>query len=151
MTAPAPHEHHWDRYAAVAAAIRDGRIAGYPALVEAGKLDADEADRRIAISTACAEIWRAAWACTLPDPMLLGPPGGERFDRTDIIAELLRAREITARRLARDPSNGAAAHQIACIDAMIDWHRRFADGPLFCVRLTLQLRAAAAQPQKKAA
>ncbi|MHA3791488.1 hypothetical protein [Sphingomonas sp. YL-JM2C] len=132
----APYQHNWDRYAAVAAALHKGRVEGYPRLVEGGRLDPDEADRRIAIMAAAAEIWRAAWNCTLPDPMIVGT-----FDRCDIIGELADARASTARRLAADPSNGGAAYQVECLDEMIAWHRRWTDGPLFCVRLTLQIRA----------
>lgn len=142
----APFEHKWDRYAAVAAALLKGREEGYPRLVEAGRIDQDEADRRIAIMAAAAEIWRAAWACTLPDPFVTGP-----YDRCDIIGELAEARAQTAKRLAADPANGGAAYQVQCLDEMIEWHRRFTDGPLFCVRLTLQLRAAGADRQRKAA
>ncbi|MES2494603.1 MAG: hypothetical protein V4618_00685 [Pseudomonadota bacterium] len=140
------YEHKWDRYAAVSAALLKGRIAGYPRLVEAGTLDQDEADRRIAVMAAAAEIWRAAWACTLPDPMIVGS-----FDRCDIIGELDAARQVTAKRLAADPSNGGAAYQLQCLDEMIDWHRRWTDGPLFCVRLTLQLRAQLRGTERKAA
>jgi len=142
----APHQHDWDRFAAIAAALRDGREKGYPRLVESGRLDRDEADRRIAVMAAAAEIWRAAWACTLPDPLVVGA-----FDRADIVAELAEARAQTARRHAADPSNGAAAYQLDCLDRMIAWHRRFADGPLFLVKLTLHLRASIADNRRKAA
>lgn len=140
------HDHMWDCYASVAAALLKGREDGYPRLVEAGKLEQAEADRRIAIIRACAEIWRAAWACTLPDPFI-----AHGVDRCDIVAELDRARQVTARTLAREPGNGAAQYQLDCLGGMIAWHTRFTDGPLFLVRITLQMRSAGDQPERKAA
>ena len=139
-------EHRWDCYAAVAAALLKGREQGYPRLVEAGRLTEDEADRRIAIMAACAEIWRAASACTLPDPLI-----AHGHDRSDIVAELRRARAITAKLLAREPGNGAARYRVERIDTMIAWHVRWIEGPLFLVRITLELRARCAAPERHAA
>lgn len=149
-----PLAHRWDCLANVASALHKGRAAGYPKLVEAGKLTKADADRRIAVMAAVAEIFHAAYACRLPDPALLTLPvcpeegsseaesPSRRVDRCDIVEELLRARDVSTRRAAADPDNPAIAYQLACIDAMIDWHMRFVDGPIFCVRITLQLRAA---------
>lgn len=138
-----PHDHKWDCYAGTAAALHKGRVTGYPRLVEAGRLTQLEADRRIAVMAAIAEIWRAAWHCRLPDPaiVVLLSEGPHAIDRCAIVDELRHARQVTAARLARDPGNGAAQYQLECLDEMIDWHLRFTDGPLFCVRITLQLRA----------
>jgi len=128
-------EHRWDVFAGVAAAVLEGRERGYTSMVEDGRLERDEADRRIAIMRATIEIWSAAWACRLPDPAVVGSS-----DRADILAELTRAHGGTARALERDPGDPAAEHQLACLDEMIAIHRRFVDGPIFFVRLTHQLR-----------
>lgn len=141
-----PHQHDWDLYAGVADAILKGRAEGYGKLVDEKRLTQAEADRRIAIMRACAEIWHAAWECRRPDPAILG-----NFDRCDIIAELDRAREITAKRLARDPNNGGARYQVEQIDAMIRWHTRRFDAT-WCVSVTLAWREqVAAEQQRKAA
>lgn len=146
MTTSKPQEHMWDCYAAVARAILKGREDGYPRMVEAGKLAPAEADRRIATMRAAVEIWQSAWECRLPDPAVVGS-----YDRCDIIEELARARQLTAARIATDPSNQAAAWQIRCLDEMIAWHTRFIDGPHFCVRITLHLRAGGLAPDQRQA
>jgi hypothetical protein len=140
----------WGNLAFVARTLHDGRVNGYPALVTAGKLDKAEADRRIAIMRAAAEIWRAAWECRLPDRAIVAPKGQE-IDRCDVVGELLRARAVTSRHIERFPADGKAMEQRDSIDALIDWHRRFVDGPIFCVRITLQIRAIGASTERKAA
>lgn len=126
----------WEELAVFAEGLRAGRAEGYPGLVRVGKMTPAEADHGIAVMTALAEIWRAAFECRLPDPDKIG-----LIDDTDISIDLLTALERIDRQIARIPDSPVLHRQKARLEAMLYWHRRHTQGPIWCVRITLAWRA----------
>lgn len=141
-----PIHQSWEELAVFAEGLRNGRIDGYPGLVRVGKMSQNEADRGIAVMTAIAEIWRAAFECRLPDPALVGD-----VDDTDIQMDLMVALDRVRAGLARTPGCAVTARQAERLAAMIEWHRRHSQGPIWCVRITLEFRRLNAERLAKAA
>lgn len=141
-----PIRQAWDELATFTEGLRLGRVEGYPGLVEVKKMTQEEADHGIAVATALAEIWRAALACRLPDPELVGD-----IDDTDIVLDLLVALDRIRRTLSKIPASTTAARQKERIEALIEWHRGFTQGPIWCVRITLAFRALRETAERKAA
>lgn len=121
------------------------REEGYAKFVEIGKMTQAEADHGIAVGCALAEIWRAAFECRIPEPEKIGT-----IDDHDIIMDMIVAHDRVTRSLARTPNSPTQRRQQERIEAILYWHRRHEQGPITCVRMTLEIRRQiAAENEKK--
>lgn len=119
----------WDDLRRLVEHILSEREAAYPALIEAGKLDADEAAQRLGVMRAIVADWRFVTTLT-------GAPGDEVPDAAKQ-AELETIAARAAERAKRHLEHGDLAEAAAALL----WHQSRVYGPVWCARTTLAARA----------
>lgn len=107
-------------FAGLAAAMADDRARGYPAMVEAGTITQAQANRRIFLMRAIAELWASAGDVhRMPNKAFLS------LTRDEAVAELDNAIDGAERRARRRPADPAAQLLVERLHAMRWWHAHY--------------------------
>jgi len=132
-------------FAVLAEHIASERAAIYPAKIEAKAMTQADADHRIFVARAIAEIWRCA-----TDVHLRPKPGLLRLTRGEALADLDRAIDIADRRILKAPDDRHRQHERDQLAAMRWWHARYDHPSAYALSMILNLRYDALQLQLRA-